>query len=545
MLGHLSVVGEAMDPEAEQDAMDDFFELLGPIIEKYEGSIDASIGEDVVALFGVPIVHEDDAERAMRAALEIRAALTQFNADSGTNIGLRCGLNTGVVVVAGKRRRARRSVSVTGDTVNFAASLKELAQNGDILVGAATHRLTESRFEFARLNPVLGKAGEKTVSIYRLLTANSVPHKLRGSGSLSSELVGRASEISSLRAAIQRLETGLGGIVTLVGEAGLGKSRLITELRKQTAATSHAIGKNHGLEQTPDSVPQWVEGRCQSFGGSVAYHLWLDTLRCLLGAHPEDFPSSIDDVLREKVRTLCPDNFGDVFPHLAKLMSLPLDHEVETAIRGLGPQGLKTGINRAVQTLIGNLARQRSPLIVVCEDLHWADPSSLELLEQLFTLSSEVPVMFICVFRPDKEHRCWSIRETAARKYRHCHTDLCLEPLSTAEITKLVGSYLQLGDLSGGFGEHIFDHADGNPFFVEEIIRSLIANKVIVRDQVTGDWRAPQSVPQIAVPDTLSGVLMSRIDRLGEETKRTPPAGGRHRTSLLLPRARSNCAEGP
>jgi hypothetical protein len=158
--------------------------------------------------------------------------------------------------------------------------------------------------------------------------------------------------------------------------------------------------------------------------------------------------------------------------------------------------------------------------VVVCEDLHWADPTSLELLEQLLSLTDRAPVLFICLFRPETEHGCWRIKETAARQHRHRHTDLWLEPLSAAEGEELVDSLLRVKELPGGLGERILEHAEGNPFYVEEIIRSLIASEAIVWDDTAGCWQAARTVREIVIPDTLSGVLMARIDRLEEETKR-------------------------
>lgn len=234
----------------------------------------------------------------------------------------------------------------------------------------------------------------------------------------------------------------------------------------------------------------------------------LDTLQSLLGVQPDSSPSVIDGVLREHVKSLCPDDYNETLPYLAKLMSLPVDNEVDAAIRGLGPQGLKTGTFRSVQTLLRSLARRRGPLVIVSEDLHWADPTSLDLLERLLDLSDSAPVIFVCVFRPDTEHRCWSIMETATRRFRHRHIDLRFEPLSATEVAHLVGSYLQQDELSVGLGERIRDHADGNPFFVGKIIQSLIANDVIVHDQATNCWRVTQTAPQSrsVAPVSVSGL---------------------------------------
>jgi len=263
---------------------------------------------------------------------------------------------------------------------------------------------------------------------------------------------------------------------------------------------------------------QWVEGRCLSYGTSVAYLLWLDVLRALLEVSPEDTPVAVRDTLRDQVQALCPERFEGVYPYLGQLMSLPLEAEEKAALRDLEGKQLKASTFRAVETLLEGAAQQH-PLVIICEDLHWADPTSVELLERLLALTDRAPLLFICVFRPQKEHGCWRIKETAARLYRHRHTDLWLDPLTAAESETLVGNLLRVEVLPRELRGRILSHAEGNPFYVEEIIRSLMDSGAIVQDEATGRWQATRDVADIAIPDTLHGVLMARIDRLQEETK--------------------------
>jgi tetratricopeptide (TPR) repeat protein len=219
------------------------------------------------------------------------------------------------------------------------------------------------------------------------------------------------------------------------------------------------------------------------------------------------------------LRAMCPERYDDVYPYLGHLASLPLGEELEATLRGLGERGLKSYTYRAVETLIESAARGR-PQVVVGEDLHWADPTSLELLERLLSLTDRVPLLFTCVLRPLTRHGCWRIVEAAARDYPHRHTDLRLAPLSKADSAKLVRNLLHIEALPSELRERILDHAEGNPFYVEEIIRSLIDSGAIVQDEDTGHWQATWEVADVSLPDTLHGVLMARIDRLQEETKR-------------------------
>jgi predicted ATPase/class 3 adenylate cyclase len=504
-------LAETMDPEAVRDLVNACFERLVPVVKKYEGTVDKFTGDGIMALFGAPVAHEDDPVRALRAALEMIEALQAFSVERETDLGIHFGINTGHVIAGGLGTQDRQEYSVMGDAVNLAARLEGISERGEILVGPDTYRLTRPLFEFKILEPVRIKGKAEPVQVYTLLSAKEVRGKVRGIEGLESPLVGRDDESRALREAIERLRSGVGGIVTVVGEAGLGKSRLVTEVREQTLAKDS--------EPSQGWAAQWVEGRCLSYGGSIAYLLWLDVLRGLLGIRADVTPLAARDALREQVQTLCPDRVDGVYPYLGRLMSLPLADQDENALRGLDSESLKNVTFRAVETLVEYTARQQ-PLAIVCEDLHWADPTSIALLEQLIAATDRVPLLLICVFRPETTHLCWRIKEAAARRYRHRHTDLWLDPLSADESAALVGNLLRIEDVPTALRSKILRRTEGNPFYVEEIIRSLIDSGVIVHDEATDRWQATQKAGDIALPDTLHGVLMARIDRLQEKIKR-------------------------
>jgi len=250
-------------------------------------------------------------------------------------------------------------------------------------------------------------------------------------------------------------------------------------------------------------------------------------LRGVLRVAPDAPSEVVREALRARVQALCPDCFDAVYPYLCRLMSLPLGDEY-AVIRDLQGENLRAEVFWAVQTLVESAARQQ-PLVLVCEDLHWADATSLALLERVLALTDRAALLTICVFRPEVEHGCWQIKETAARIYRHRHTDLWLDALSAADSQTLVGHLLQIEDLPAALRTKILDHAEGNPFYVEEIIRALIDDGAIVADGASGDgasalgtsrWHATREIADIPIPDTLHGVVSARIDRLQEETRR-------------------------
>ncbi|MBC8249741.1 MAG: AAA family ATPase, partial [Anaerolineales bacterium] len=503
-----TAMAENLDPEEVMEIMDGAFDVLIEPIYRYEGTLARLMGDAILAFFGAPIAHEDDPERACRAALEIIEGAQRYAArleeERGiTGFNVRVGINTGLVVVGEVGSDLRVEYTAMGDAVNLAARMESAAEPGTILITEDTHKLIAHLFDTEALVPIQIKGKTKPVPVYCVLAPKVAPSKLRGIAGLESPLVGREAEFGALREAVERLQAGVGGIVTIVGEAGIGKSRLVAELRSQV----------------PGLRLDWCEGRCLSYGTSIAYLLWLDVLRGLLGVTVEDSPEGVRAALEEQVRTLCPERFDDVYPYLARLTSLPLEDEVEATLRDLEGEQLKAGTFRAVEALIEYAANER-PLVVVCEDMHWADSTSVELLEQLLALTDRAPLLIICVFHPQTEHSSWRIKETAARLYRHRHTDLWLDPLSAGESETLVGNLLQIEDLPHRLKWRILSHTEGNPFYVEEIIRSLIDDGAIVQDEATGRWQATRDVADIPIPDTLQGVLIARIDRLQEETKR-------------------------
>jgi predicted ATPase len=333
---------------------------------------------------------------------------------------------------------------------------------------------------------------------------------VRGIAGLSSPLVGREAELRALQAAIERLRSGVGGIVTVVGEAGIGKSRLVAEIRADQGSDTQYRVQHTAIEA---GNTQWVEGRCLSYATGVAYQVWADALRSLLCLDADTPPEAVAETLREQVHALCQAQADEVYPFLAQMISLPLTGSAETRLHGIDGEGLQVLTFRAVETFFVRAA-QHTPLVFVCEDLHWADPTSLALLEHLLPLTDRVPLLVICVLRPEKDHGCWRIRETADRLYGHRHTGLWLDPLSASESAQLIGSLLHIEDLPRALRARILDRAEGNPFYLEEILRSLIDEGTVAYDEFSRRWQAVQEVGELALPDALRGVLVARIHRL-------------------------------
>jgi class 3 adenylate cyclase/predicted ATPase len=515
--GSTALAGQ-IDTEDWVEIMRHALQIMSAEIRRYGGEIDRYEGDGLVAFFGLSTTHEDDAERAVLAALAMQEGIKRYAEElaeeQGIELLLRVGLSSGEVIATyvGEARQHGEATAM-GRTVALAARLEPAAEPGTVLVGENTYRLVERCFEWQSMGGIAAKGYSEPVAAYRPLKHRATPGKGRGIEGLESPLVGRDGELMALGKALDSLKRGVGGVVTVTGEAGIGKSRLVAELRKQ-------ITGQH---------MQWAEGRCLSYGGSIAYQLWLDMVHGLLGIAPDAPPAAVRTALEEWVQASCPDCYEGVYPYMARLLSLSLDERMEAALRGLGAEGLKAYTFRALETLVKRAAGRR-PLVLACEDLHWADPTSLELLQQLLPLTDRVPLLILGVFRPERRHGCWRIIETAARDYAHCHTDVRLVPLSPAQSEVLVGNLLssssavdatrRVEDLLGKLRSGVLDRAEGNPFFVEEILRSLIDDGIIGHDEMAGQWYATRDLFDTPIPDTLHGVLSARIDRLESETRR-------------------------
>ena len=523
---------ERLGSEAWVAVMNRIFQIAGAEIYRFGGEIDQFRGDGLVAFFGTHIIHEDDPERAVMAALSVQESLGRYAEElthsDNVTLRVRIGLNTGEVIVAevGDLGRHLESTAM-GEAVALAARMEAAAEPGTVLVSQNTHHLVESVFDWEALGEIAAKGVTVPVAVYRPLRRRALTRP-RGIAGLQSPLVGRQVQFDALQAAVRRVREGQGGIVTIFGEAGIGKSRLVTEVRLREARGS-------------DRPLIWVEGRSLSQGSGTAYLPWADLLHKLLRL-PRSGPSpELASTLRARLSDLGVSDPAIVAAAIARILTVPEAGEALPAPDSPSSGHLKQTTFAAVIAVIERIAARR-PLVLAFEDLHWADPTSLELLGAVLPVTRAVPLLLVCISRPPTESEAHeglgAFLDLVETAYGAQHSRLVLEVLRPRESTRLVENLLssaatsmappERGAESGAepsvpdtVSNAVVTRSGGNPFHVEEIIRALIDEGTLVCDPASCRWQTAGDGAALTMPGTLRGVLDARIDRLPADTRRT------------------------
>jgi len=506
-----TALAERLGAETWMSIMNGAFDRISPPIYRYEGTIARLVGDGLWAFFGAPVAHEDDPVRAVQAALELLEAAREYadevRREHGVKFAMRACLNTGPVVIGSVSDDLKYEYTAMGGTVNLAARLKFAAGPMTALVTESTYRFVGPLFVCADRGLIEVRGRSEPVRAYQVLERRAEPVQVRGlvMTGLESPMVGRDAELATLIKLCDVVRAGLGRAVLVVGEPGLGKTRLVSEWKL-------------AVEAQHTSPPLWAEGRCLSYGQGLAYHLLSHLLRSIIGV-PE---LAEEPEVRAKLHALCRDLFGDtmldVYPFLAHLLMLRLEGEAMQRVQIRDPQAIQAQYVEAVRKLLRALAARRS-LVLILEDLHWADPSSIGLLIKLLPLTSTGPILFCMVTRPERDAPGWKLVTAARESLGGSLTEITLGALSDADSRKLVGNLLEIEALPAQVRSLILKKAEGNPFFVEEVIRMLIDRGALIRQE--GHWVAGAQIASVDIPDNLQSLLLARIDRLPEEVRHT------------------------
>jgi class 3 adenylate cyclase/tetratricopeptide (TPR) repeat protein len=475
-------LGERLDPEALRSIMGRWFEAMRTVLERHDGSVEKFIGDAVVAVFGVPVVHEDDALRAVRAAAEMHAALANLNetlrAERGIEVAMRVGVNTGPVVVGDARAGGSRA---TGDAVNVAARLQGAAEPGETLLGDSTWRLVRDAVTTGEARAVVVRGRDEPVTVRRLVAVDREAEAIHRH--IGGPMIGRDRESAVLRAAFERaLAEERCVLVTVLGSAGVGKSRLVHEFLTETRAAAEVL-----------------RGRCLPYGHGITWYPVAELLRSAVGLDETAEPADVLDRLRGRL-----EGVDDAEVILARLAE-PLGIATE-------PAPLEE-LFWAIRRFVERLAVDR-PVVVVLDDLQWAEPSLLDLVDHLADWVHGVPMFLLAMARPEllDLRSGWGGGKPDA-------TTFLLEPLPASDTEQLVEALLEGATITALARGRIAAAADGNPLYVEQVIEMLVDDGLVQRDVdgalVIGDLET------ISVPPTIQALLAARLDRLSDGERRT------------------------
>ena len=479
-----TALGSRIDPEELRAIQGELFELVNAEVERFGGLNEKFVGDAVLAVFGVPLAHDDDAERAVRAALAVRDAFPAFamgvEQRHAAEVGLRIGVNTGEVV-AGREAASRGELMVSGDTVNVAARLQQRAEPGQVLVGERTQAATRRSIRYTELGAAPAKGKEAPLPAWEAAAVIALPGA-RGIEGLTAEMIGREEELVVLRALTARVARERAPqLVTIYGHAGVGKTRLLTEFVSQLPA-AHLL-----------------QGRCLPYGEGITYWPLGEAAKGHAGILDSDSADAALLKLESAVgRHVRPEHVTGVVDAIGWTIGLALPADDERDIGGL--------LRESWRRFLCGLGGEQLTVLVV-EDVHWASEPLLELLEKLTDALADTAVLTICTARPEffDTRDAWGggVRDAASIR---------LSALPETESIQLVEALVGVGGLPGELTRRIVARAEGNPFYVEEILQMLIDREAIAREN--GGWSVRARVDEVELPDSIHGVIAARVDLL-------------------------------
>jgi ABC-type oligopeptide transport system substrate-binding subunit/class 3 adenylate cyclase len=502
-------LAERLDAEEVKLIVGEAVARMVAAVEAFGGTVKDLAGDGILALFGAPLAHEDDAERAVRAGLRIAEEMAAYGSEVAAGWGVdgfavRIGVNTGSAVLGPVGGGSRVEYGAVGDAINTAARLQKAAAPGSVLVGDSTHQLVETLFDWEGPRELSLKGKQDRVVAYEATGVRAVPGRARGVLGVQTPFVGRDAQLAAAREAVDAVLGGTGGILVITGEAGIGKSRLSAELR--------------GLLETAESPrgsPLWLEGRCVSYGESLPYWPYRDVLREWLGVTLQEPELRMRVSLRREVERLFGERALEIYPYLGAMLGLTLEADAGSRLAELSPEAVQYRTFEVVGALLTRLAEER-PVVLAIDDLHWADPTSLQLTEQLLAITDTAAVLVLIKHRPEPDHPSWRVKTIAAERYPHRSRELALGALSRDAHRELLSSLFGKGTIPRGLEEQILDRAEGNPFYLEELVGTLTETGVLVRDD--GGWRFDHDA-EIVIPPTVEKVILARIDRLSDRDR--------------------------
>ncbi len=499
---------KGVDPEDAISLLSPTVELMAEAVRHYDGTVVKTMGDGIMAIFGAPVALEKHATRACYSAIAMQAEVESRRKNpSGARSGdirIHVGIATGDVVAGILGDNPEAGFDAAGFTIHLASYLHDLAPSGGIYLSESTFTLIKDQLECEALGPTKIREGAERVPIYRLVAKgqDARPRQASDRRSGRPRLVGRDNELAALSSRLDLLSDGGGGILSIVGEAGIGKSHLIADFK--ATVTQRGV--------------TWLEGAALSYGRSLSYWPFLEILRAFCGITDDDTQPEQWRKLEDQVTALFHDETPEILPYVATLLGITVSSDLESRVRYLDGEAMRHQIFRSIRLLLEKLAAHM-PVIMVFEDAFWMDLSSVSLLLHLMPLVENAPLLICLVTRGDFEGtKLW----VAAREYEARYSEIHLAPLSSAESNRLIDNLLKTDNLPRNVRKAVMSVAEGNPLFLEEVIRTLVDTQVIVRGIDGGGWQvAGPGDLRLQIPDSIHSVIMARVDRLKESARQT------------------------
>ena len=531
-----TILLEKVGTEDWVELMSGILHLLEVEINRFGGEVSQFRGDGLVAFFGAASAHEDDPERAVLAALSMQRAfelyVRELARSEARGLRMRVGINTGEVIVPGGGERHQWEEAAMGMAVAIAARMETAAEPGTVLVSENTHRLVESQFDWQALGEITIKGLSQPVVVYRP-QAHIDPENQSGGQTLPETItrIGRDLEFHALKDCVSGLFEGRGRIAVLNGDKGSGKTFLLNEVRQYFTHLGALLAETHNAAPADIAAADvaanvapadlaaltWASGRCRSYNQAWPYSMWQDLFRDWLGTRPDDSTEDKRACLRRQAQELWGDDLEEHYPYLAAFLGLPLEEAFTEKIRHLDGEALRRRYFLAVRSWI-EAASRRGPLVIGCSNLQWVDDSSLALLKFCLPISDNEPLLWLLSFRSEPQAPIGEFYHELGVAFPHRLTSIELHPLTEAQSSELIDYLIGPQALPQETRSLILQNASGNPYYILELIRTLIAKGVLARrsqgDEINAGWEVTRLVTTLDVPESLQLLLLARLDRL-------------------------------
>ena len=500
--------------------MNQVLQIMGSSIYQFGGEVNQFRGDGMVAIFGASSAHEDDPERAILSALVMQAQIQKYSRGFKDNyhqeLLVRIGINTGEVITANIGNRETYSEDTAmGGAITLAARLESAAQPGGILVSKSTFDLVSDRFKWDSIGDIEIRGLSDPVAVYQPLNPleeSEQRHRLQSYG-FSIPLTGRDEELNTIKNSMKELRNQVGGILMVRGEAGMGKSRLVFEVQQH-------INRDEALQDIDDPHLKWLQGRCRSYDHSLPDSMWVDLWQRWIGIGRWISQDKALERIHERAEYYQSEQLVEYIPYLAAFLSIPLEGTQGELVDQLDAESLRHRFFLATYHWLEEISRH-NPVVVVFQEVHWADKTSLDLLKFCLPLCNREKILFMIVYRPERSSPVWEFQHFVETEYHHRTSLVELGPLPVEKSNEFIAQMIGEDTLSRHLRDQIVYRAAGNPYYLTELIRSLVDRGILVREAQGQEWSLISEDFPLELPASLKSLLLARIDSLSDPERHT------------------------